>query len=62
MVAAISSDHETGLENTKAWLSNIPMGRFGDPSEIASVICFLLSDASSFMSGQAIRVGGGEGP
>lgn len=61
MVAGIAANHATGPDNTKSWLTNIPMGRFGKPSEIANVICFLLSDESSFMSGQAIRVGGGEG-
>jgi NAD(P)-dependent dehydrogenase (short-subunit alcohol dehydrogenase family) len=61
MVAAIQSRHDVGAENTKAWLANIPMGRFGEPFEIASVIAFLLGSESSFMSGQCVRVGGGEG-
>lgn len=37
----------------------IPLGRYGEPSEIASVIVFLASDASSFMTGTAVPVDGG---
>lgn len=36
-----------------------PMGRKGEPREIASVIRFLLSDESSFMTGQTIVASGG---
>jgi len=61
MVAAIASDHTSGASSVSGWLKNIPMGRLGQPSEIASVICFLLSSESSFMSGQVVRIGGGEG-
>ncbi|MEM0141479.1 MAG: SDR family NAD(P)-dependent oxidoreductase [Thermoplasmatales archaeon] len=36
-----------------------PLGRLGKPEEIASVICFLLSDDSSFMTGSEVVVDGG---
>lgn len=36
----------------------IPMNRFGAPSEVASVVSFLSSDDSSFLSGQCIVVNG----
>ncbi|TDI58735.1 MAG: SDR family oxidoreductase [Alphaproteobacteria bacterium] len=40
-------------------LSGIPLGRFGEPEEIASTIVFLLSDAASFITGQVISADGG---
>jgi 3-oxoacyl-[acyl-carrier protein] reductase len=36
-----------------------PMGRVGSPEEVASVICFLLSEESSFLTGQTLDVSGG---
>lgn len=40
-------------------LSRIPLGRFGRPEEIASVIAFLCSDAASYITGETIIVSGG---
>lgn len=39
--------------------SRIPMGRYGRAEEIAEVAAFLASDASSYMTGQNLRVDGG---
>jgi NAD(P)-dependent dehydrogenase (short-subunit alcohol dehydrogenase family) len=44
------------LEKT---LAASPLGRPGEPSEIASAAMFLLSNASSFITGQALNVDGG---
>ncbi len=40
-------------------LRNIPMGRFGEPEEIARVILFLCSEYASYITGQVIHVNGG---
>jgi 3-oxoacyl-[acyl-carrier protein] reductase len=40
-------------------LKSIPLGRFGEPSEIAGVILFLCSDLASYVTGQVIHVSGG---
>lgn len=40
-------------------LAEIPMGRAGEPSEVASVALFLASDLSSYMTGTVLEVTGG---
>ncbi len=40
-------------------LAQIPMGRWAQPEEVVKTICFLLSDASSYIIGQHIGVNGG---
>jgi 3-oxoacyl-[acyl-carrier protein] reductase len=48
-------------EQKKVMLDQIPVGRFGDPSEIAKVCVFLASDLSSYVTGEEIKVTGGLG-
>lgn len=48
---------EPGL--TEAWLAETPMNRFGTPEEIAAVVHFLASDASSLLTGTIITADGG---
>jgi 3-oxoacyl-[acyl-carrier protein] reductase len=40
-------------------LEQIPLRRFGQPEEVANVICFLASDRASYVSGAVIPVDGG---
>ena len=40
-------------------LKSIPLGRFGEPDEIADVVLFLCSDLASYVTGQTIHVNGG---
>lgn len=47
------------VENRKAILANVPIGRFAEPSEIGEVILFLASDLASYVTGQTIHVNGG---
>jgi len=50
-----------GREGLERYISeSIPMARFGTPSEIADAIVFLASDMSTFVTGHALVVDGGE--
>ncbi len=51
--------HSVGEEGLKAFASNIPLGRVGQPEEIADVAVFLVSDAARYLTGQIIIVDGG---
>jgi len=46
-------------ERQEEWKKRIPMGRFGEPEECADLIVYLLSDASSYITGQNIWITGG---
>lgn len=41
------------------YLDQIPLGRFSTPAEVSTPVCFLLSEAASYMTGQVISVNGG---
>jgi NAD(P)-dependent dehydrogenase (short-subunit alcohol dehydrogenase family) len=50
-----------GRDKLESYVANaIPMGRFGTVDEIANAIVYLASDQSSFMTGHALVVDGGE--
>jgi 3-oxoacyl-[acyl-carrier protein] reductase len=46
-------------EMMKGYVAGIPLGRVGNPEEVASVICFLASSASSYLAGETIEINGG---
>jgi len=51
----------TGSAQRKAGLiSTVPLGRVGEPDEIANAILFLCSDRASFISGHVLSVDGGK--
>mgnify|MGYP005691079623 FL=1 len=46
-------------EQIEALTKNIPLGRIASPDEVSSVVAFLLSDDSSYITGENINVNGG---
>lgn len=58
MIQTPMLDAYTG-EQLDAIRAGVPMGRFADPSEIASVVSFLVSDAASYVTGETLNVNGG---
>jgi 3-oxoacyl-[acyl-carrier protein] reductase len=53
--------NELPEELQQAMLANTPLGRFGDPEDIAGAVRFLASDAASFVTGEVLLVDGGLG-
>jgi len=51
---------EKNIDLFNSWKNNILMKRFGDASEVASVIDFLISDMASFLTGEIIQINGGQ--
>ena len=60
MLQAIGHDESELDEVLAKW--NIPLGRLGTPQDIGAACLYLASDASSWVTGEIIRVGGGAKP
>lgn len=43
----------------QAMLDRTPMGRFGTPEEVANLVLFLASEASSYITGETVNINGG---
>lgn len=48
-----------GSKEEQLYSSMIPMGRFGQPPEIAAAIAFFCSDDAAFITGQTLFIDGG---
>ncbi|RDU51898.1 3-oxoacyl-ACP reductase FabG [Helicobacter sp. MIT 00-7814] len=57
----ISTDMTESLKDEikENYVKNIPLARFGEAKEVANVVAFLLSDESSYITGEVIKVNGG---
>ncbi len=63
MPGMIATPKVTGMPDSlkDAIARTIPLGRFGEPDELAGVVSFLLSPAAAYLNGAVIRVDGGFG-
>ncbi len=57
----IATDMTDALKDEikQSFIDRIPLGRFGDPKEVAEAIAFLLSDHASYITGETLKVNGG---
>lgn len=56
---ALSTEHSLGPAGLEAAAGFIPLGRVGEPEDIADVAVFLASDAARYITGQVVVVDGG---
>ncbi|MGF1609565.1 MAG: SDR family oxidoreductase [Kiloniellales bacterium] len=47
-------------EMEAAWKRRIPLGRFGEPRELADLAVYLVSDQAGFINGEVVTIDGGE--
>lgn len=61
----IDTDFHSQIKSTKpevfkSWANNIMLGRLGQPSDIAGVVAFLVSEDAGFITAETIQIGGGQ--
>ncbi len=57
----ISTDMTESLRDDikESFIGKIPLSRFGEPKEVAEAIAFLLSNHSSYITGESLKINGG---
>uniref|UniRef100_A0A674HW33 Peroxisomal trans-2-enoyl-CoA reductase n=2 Tax=Terrapene triunguis TaxID=2587831 RepID=A0A674HW33_9SAUR len=57
---AVANYNELGEEMFKNYIEKIPAKRLGLPEEVSPTVCFLLSHAASFITGETVKVDAGQ--
>ena len=52
-------NHNSTAFEREELIKEIPLGRFGDPEEIAHLVSFICSEEASYITGQVIHINGG---
>jgi len=55
----VAGDGERGARFREAVVQRTPLGRLGQPEDVAGAVCFLASDDAAFITGQVLSVSGG---
>ena len=61
MTATEAVEKNLSGEFRELFLRHIPLGRIGQPDEIAEAVCYFASDAAAYITGQILTVSGGFG-
>ena len=60
MISDMAAKSQASFEAAEQqWIQDIPMGRHGEPVELANLVCFLVYEKASYMTGNVIQVDGG---
>lgn len=59
--AILWPEHGKDAASQEALIARTPLGRIGNPEDIAGCVAWLLGDASGYVTGQTLRVDGGRG-
>ncbi|KAM5153034.1 peroxisomal trans-2-enoyl-CoA reductase [Mantella aurantiaca] len=55
-----TENYDSGISMFKSYIPKIPAKRLGLPEEISPMVCFLLSPAASFVTGETVKVDAGQ--